>query len=364
MPRNSPILRTIEATPVAVPMRMPLGTSALSIATAHLVLIDLVTEEGITGHAYAYAYLGSIAQALAPILKHLGETLAGQPVVPRALNDTINRLFRLPGVAGPLAMAASSVDTAAWDVAAKAAGLPLATMLGGTPAPLRAYNSNGLGIMGPEAAADEALALVEGGFSAVKLRVGRPDFRQDLAAVRAVRKALSDDVALMVDFNQGLMASEALERCPALDHEGVYWIEEPIRHDDYASLSLIADRTRTPIQIGENFTGSDPMAAALGVGASDLVMFDLDRIGGVTGWIGAAGLAAGYRRQVSSHLFPEVSAHLLAATPGAHWLEYVDWVEPLLQDRQAIENGHFMIDDVPGNGLVWDIDAVRFHKAA
>jgi mandelate racemase len=143
-----------------------------------------------------------------------------------------------------------------------------------------------------------------------------------------------------------------------LDGEGVYWIEEPIRHDDYRHSALIAQAVATPIQIGENFAGLPPMAAALAAIASDYVMLDLDRIGGVTGWQRAAGLAAAYDREVSSHLFPEVSAHLLAATPGRHWLEYVDWANPILQDPIRIVDGMAIVSTCPGNGLSWDDAAV------
>lgn len=140
--------------------------------------------------------------------------------------------------------------------------------------------------------------------------------------------------------------------------EAVYWIEEPIRHDDYRHSAVIAQAVTTPIQIGENFAGLPPMAAALAATASDYVMLDLNRIGGVTGWRRAAGLAAAYNRGVSSHLFPEVSAHLLAATPGRHWLEYVDWVVPILQDPMRIVDGLTIVPTCPGSGLRWDDAAV------
>jgi mandelate racemase len=119
-------------------------------------------------------------------------------------------------------MVASSVDTAAWDALAKFAGLPLATYLGADLKPIPAYNSNGLGLMSPEAAADEAEALLENGFAAVKLRLGRADFRQDLTAVKAVRRRLPDRVRLIVDFNQALTFSETMEYTYELDAEGIY----------------------------------------------------------------------------------------------------------------------------------------------
>jgi mandelate racemase len=355
-------LRSLSGTAVTLPMKRPLGTSAQTIDTASLLLVDLLSDEGITGRAYAFCYLPSIARSLVPIVAELSSMLAEQPLIPLDLTNQITRHFKLPGIVGPLAMVASSVDTAMWDALAIAADMPLARFLGASPRQLPAYNSNGLGLMSPEAAADEAEALLENGFRAVKLRLGRGEIGVDLAVVRAVRKRLPDQVRLMVDFNQALTFSDAMQYCLALDEEGVYWIEEPIRHDDYRHLALLAQAAKTPIQIGENFAGLPPMAAALEASASDYVMLDVDRIGGVTGWQRAAGLAAAYNRQVSSHLFPEVSAHLLAATPGRYWLEYVDWAVPLLQEPLQIADGMAIVPNRAGNGMLWDEAAVAKFK--
>lgn len=358
----TPVLRSLAATAVKLPMTRPLGTSARSIDAACLLLVDVLTQDGITGHAYAFCYQPSIARSLVPIVAELSEQLAGLPLLPLDLAHAVSRYFRLPGLTGPLAMVASSVDTAAWDALAKSTGKPLAICLGASLQPIPAYNSNGLGLMPPDRAADEAEGLLEGGFTAVKLRLGRSSFEHDLATVRAVRHRLSDSVRLMVDFNQALTFSDAMQHAMALDDEGVYWIEEPIRHDDYRHMALIGQAARTPIQIGENFTGLPPMAAALEAGASDYIMLDLDRIGGITGWQRAAGLAAAYNREVSSHLFPEVSAHLLAATPGRHWLEYVDWADPILQQPLRIKDGFAIPANRPGNGLAWNEDAVAKYR--
>ena len=362
MHTDAPVLRSLAATAVKLPMKRPLGTSAKSIDEACLLLVDLLTQDGIEGHAYAFCYQPSIARSLIPIVAELSERLAGSPLLPVDVAHTVSRHFRLPGLTGPLSMVASSVDTAVWDALAKSAGKPLAIYLGASPQPIPAYNSNGLGLMPPDRAADEAEALLESEFTAVKLRLGRSRFEHDLATVRAVRQRLPDPVRLMVDFNQALTFSDAMQHAMTLDDEGVYWIEEPIRHDDYRHMALIGRAARTPIQIGENFTGLPPMAASLEAGASDYVMLDLDRIGGVTGWQRAAGLAAAYSREVSSHLFPEVSAHLLAATPGRHWLEYVDWADPILQEPLRIKDGFAIPANRPGNGLAWNDDAVAKYR--
>ena len=339
-------------------MARPLGTSAAAITSAPLLLVDVETHEGINGHGYAFCYLPSIALALVALAADIDAELHGRSLAPRDISAQIARHFRLPGLVGPLAMIASAIDTAVWDACAIAAGMSLAAYLGAEPRPILAYNSNGLGIMPPEAAADEAEVLLDRGFRAVKLRLGRADLTEDLAAVRAVRRRLPSHVHLMVDFNQALNYAEALRRCAALDDEGVYWIEEPTRHDDYRNTALIARATATPIQIGENFTGLTHAAAALEAEACDYLMFDLDRIGGVSGWQQAAGLAAAYNRDVSSHLFPEVSAHLLAATPTRHWLEYVDWADPILEEPLQIVDGMALPSTGLGNGLRWDEKAI------
>ncbi len=211
-------------------------------------------------------------------------------------------------------------------------------------------------------AAEAEKLLAVGNFRAVKLRLGYPTPREDIAAVQAVRQRIGEDVALMVDYNQALSLDEALERGRALDQENIYWLEEPIRHDDYAGCARLARELVTPLQIGENFSLPAGMAAALEQAKPKYVMPDLERIGGVTGWREAAGLAAVNRVPMSSHLFPEVSAHLLAATPTCHYLEYVDWADALLQQPLTIVNGEAVIPDRPGSGMLWNDDAVARYR--
>src|SRR6185437_7026924 len=204
-----------------------------------------------------------------------------------------------------------------------------------------AYNSNGLGLLPLKDLPQEAAELVDEGFRAVKLRVGRSTAKEDREALRAVKSAVGPGVTLMVDFNQGLTVAQALERGRMIDDEGgVHWIEEPVRADDFAGTARVRDEVKTPIQIGENFRGPEQMAQALAAGACDYVMPDAERIGGVTGWMRAAALAQAAGLEMSSHLFPEVSAHLLAVTPTAHWLEYVDWANPILETPFSLQEAN------------------------
>ena len=251
-------------------------------------------------------------------------------------------------------MALSALDVALWDALAISFGQPLAILLGARADPVPAYNSSGLGLMTPEAAADEAELLLARGFTAVKLRLGYATLDEDLAATRAVRRRVPSEVAIMVDYNQALTVAESLARGAALQSEGVSWLEEPTRHDDYSGNAKIARALTLPLQIGENFNGPEAMAEALSQDACDYVMPDLARIGGVSGWIEAAGVAAASGVPMSSHLFPEVSAHLLAATPTCHWLEYVDWADAFLQEPLEIVDGRAVIPARPGHGMMWD----------
>jgi mandelate racemase len=356
--------RALRVVAVEVPMRFALGTSAATVRAAPLLLVDLETEEGVSGRAYQFCYLPAAAGAITTMLADASSALKGDAVAPLGVWNKLARRYTLIGVQGVVRMAMSLIDVACWDALAIAAGLPLVKLLGGTPRAVRAYNSNGLGLMAPQAVADEAEKLLEGGFRAVKLRLGYPTLEADLAAVRAVRGRVPADVAIMTDYNQALSVQEAIRRGRALDGEGVYWIEEPVRHGDFAGCARIARELATPVQLGENFSQLYDMARALAARASDFVMPDLERIGGVSGWQQASALACASGVDMSSHLYPEVSAHLLAVTPTAHWLEYVDWANAILAEPLRVINGAVEIPERPGNGLVWNEDAVRKYRMA
>jgi mandelate racemase len=353
-------VRSLGVRCVDAPMSMPLHTSSGVLTSAPLVLIDLETSAGTVGRAYLFAFTRANLKPIAALAQTMGEMIVGDPVAPFDIERKLRRKYALVGVHNIVLIAMSGIDMAAWDAHAQHLGQPLARALGGTLRPIQAYNSNGLGIMPVGSLADNAETLIRQGFNAVKLRLGRPNARDDIAAVRAVKQAIGDDVTLMVDFNQALSVSEAILRGRLLDDEGgLLWIEEPTRADDFEGNARIADALLTPVQIGENFMGPEQMAQALAAQASDFVMPDAQRIGGVTGWTRAAALAQGAGLEMSSHLFPEVSCHLLAVTPTCHWLEYVDWAAAVLAEPLAVRDGHVVPPAIPGHGMRWNEDAVK-----
>ena len=337
------IVRDVTVRSVVVPLRRPLATKVGD---------------------FSRWPLPRASAALRTVLDDMGAALRGQPVAPADAHQAARGWLGLAGYQGLALAAVAGLDIALWDVLAQAAGMPLAVLLGGTLAPVPAYNSNGLGLIPPEKAADEALELLaEGGFTALKIRVGRDRAADDIAAIRLVRKAVGDDIALVADYNQGLGLDQALGRCRALDAEGLTWIEEPLRYDDLDGHARLAADLATPVMLGENFYGPRALHEAIRARACDLVMPDLMRIGGVTGWRQAAAIAEVTGLPLSSHLYPEVSAHLLRVTPTAHWLEWQDWAHPVLARPFEVRDGLLHPPDVPGTGLAWDEDAVARYQA-
>ncbi len=353
-------IRALRVRTVAVPMRLPLQTSTGAVSIAPLVLIDLETTAGVTGRAYLFAIGRPHLKPIAALCEAMGEMIKGDAVAPFEIEKKLRQKYTLLGVHNIVLFAMAGIDMAAWDAYAQSLNQPLVSVLGGKPRPVRAYNSKGLGIMPLAPLAKEAEALVKEGFSAVKLRLGRPDPKEDLAALKTVKKAIGPKITLMCDFNQGLTVNDAILRGRMLDEEGgLHWIEEPTRADDFEGNARIASELATPLQLGENFMGPEQMAQALAAGSCDYVMPDAQRIGGVTGWMRAAALAQAAGLEMSSHLFPEISCQLLAVTPTCHWLEYVDWASPILEEPVVIKDSHIVTPSRPGAGMRWDEKAVQ-----
>jgi mandelate racemase len=357
-------VRSLRARPVVLKLKRPVVARIAAITEWPLILIDLDTEEGIVGRSYLEPYAVKAMKYLVPALHDLGDMLKGRALTPVELYGLARKSLHFVGYQGMSMIAVAGLDMAAWDALAQAAGMPLCVLLGGSVGPVNAYNSNGLWLREPAAVAAEAIELRdEGGFTGLKLRMGRDRARDDLATLEAVRQAVGDAMHLMVDFNQGLDLGEALQRCHMLDDLGLDWIEEPLVYDNLDGHAQLAAELRTPIQIGENFYGPRDLYRALQAKACDFVMPDFMRIGGVTGWLRAAAIAGTAGVPMSTHLYPEVAAHVMRVTETAHWLEWQDWAAPILQSPYAIGDGRLHIPDVPGVGLAWNESAVQANRA-
>jgi mandelate racemase len=355
MSRPELIIESLKARAVLVPFARPIRTAVGTIPSAPLVLIDIETVQGVTGRAYIFGYTPLTLAPLVQFLRNVEPLLKGKAAAPAARMREFERTFRLLGRQGLVGMALSGVDMTLWDALGRAAGEPVARLLGGDLTPITAYDSYGvIDVAADRKALEGSIAR---GFRAIKVKIGDGDLARDIETVRAVRDIIGPGVALMVDYNQSLTVGEALRRIDALAKYDLTWVEEPVPAEDLQGHARVRAASPVRIQTGENWWFPQDMAHAIAAGASDYAMPDLMKIGGITGWMRAMGQAEAASLPVSSHIFVEASAHALAATPTAHFLEYLDKASALLAEPYVVENGK-VAPRGPGLGLDWDEKAV------
>jgi mandelate racemase len=275
--------------------------------------------------------------------------------VPVDLMAVMDAKFRLLGWQGLVGMAVAGLDMAFWDILGRAAGKPVVELLGGSPKPIRCYDSYGA----VEAGADEKALRrsLEQGFRGIKVKGGDGDAANDERRVKGLRKLLGADIALMLDFNQSLTPNEAKRRIERLAPYDLTWIEEPVPQENLSGHAEVREASPIPIQAGENWWFPRGFAEAIAAGASDFIMPDLMKVGGITGWLNVAGQADAASIPMSSHILPEASAHVLAVTPTAHWLEVLDFASTILADPIRIVEGRLTARG-PGLGLEWNEAAI------
>ena len=350
-------IKQLRVRAVRVPMPDPHQTASGTVSESPLVLTDAVADDGTVGHSIVFTYTAAALEPTARLVQNMESLVAGEPLAPLDLENRLSRRFRLLGTQGLVGMALAAIDMAVWDALARSQGLPLFALLGGSARPLRAYGA--IGYDGAARAAEVAEAWAARGFTGVKAKIGYATVAEDVAVIRAIRRAAGDHVAIMVDYNQALTPAEAVGRLRVVDDEGLEWVEEPTMAHDFAGHAAIAREARTPIQCGENWWGVQDMQHGIDAAASDLMMLDVMKIGGVTGWLRAAALAAPRGIRLSSHLWPEISAHLLSVTPTAHWLEYADWWNAVVKEPLVIKDGvAAAAGAAAGSGVEWNEAAI------
>jgi mandelate racemase len=352
-----PRIKSLKVRAVRVPMAQPHRTAGGVVSESPLVLTDVLGDDGIVGHSVVFTYTTAALKPTAELIQNLEGLVVGDALAPCEVEQKLCNRFRLLGTQGLVGIALAALDMALWDALARRHETSLMGLLGAAPKPIPAYGA--VGYDGAHVCARGAAEWAQRGFTGVKAKIGYPTVREDVEVIRAIRKAVGDGVAIMVDYNQCLTPADAVQRLRVLDGEGLTWVEEPTLAHDYAGHALVARAAETPIQCGENWWGTLDLRHALAAKASDFIMPDVMKIGGVTGWLRAAAIAQAEGIRVSNHLWPEISAQLLSATPTAHWLEYADWWNPILSDPLRIDGGMAVADTAIGSGVSWDEKAVE-----
>ena len=353
-------IQTITVSHIRVPLPRPAAVSTFKIPAVDTCAVTLRTREGLSGVGWCSAFGAEKCRALMAMVRDLFGTLINKDA-----NDTegnwaaMRQAASFVGRDGISAMAIAALDTASWDIKAKAAGLPLWKLIGGARSKIPCYASEGLWINADiESLKEEAASFIERGHTAMKLRVGKPDLAEDIARVAAVREVIGD-ATLMVDANQGWSVEQAKEACRELAAFDLEWVEEPVDHEDVRGCALVAAETDIPICQGETSWNERGMRHLLVTGACDVLMADLQRCSGPTGWLKAAGAAGEHGTPITSHLFHETSAHLMSAVSGSVWCEHMPWWEPILKEPAPFKDGCIHLTDKPGIGAEWDEEACR-----
>jgi mandelate racemase len=355
MSKAIPAIRGVKARAVVAPISRPVKNAFGVIEAAPLVLIDVMTDQGVTGHSYIFAYAKLTLAPLVHLIEEIGRDLTGKEIAPFDLMAVMDAKFRLLGWQGLVGMAVSGLDMAFWDALGQAAGQPLATLLGGSPRAIKAYDSYGA----VDAVADEKdlRRSLDQGFRGIKIKGGTGDLDEDERVVKGVRDLIGPDIELMLDFNQSLDPAEAGRRIARLAAYDLHWIEEPVPAENLEGHAKVRETSPISIQSGENWWFPRGFAEAIRCGASDFIMPDLMKVGGVSGWLRVAGQAEAASIPMSSHLFAEASAHVLAVTPTAHWAEYLDLARAIVAEPVQIVDGTITAHG-HGLGLSWNEAAV------
>ncbi|MFI7672784.1 mandelate racemase/muconate lactonizing enzyme family protein [Actinophytocola sp. NPDC049390] len=366
--------RISSVTLSSVTLPLPTGISDAKVLTGRqrpmtevaFLFAEIGTEEGHHGVGFSYSKrAGGPAQ-----FAHARE------VAPDLVGEDPSDIGRLwtklvwagasVGRSGASTQALAAIDVALWDLKAKRAGLPLAKLLGAHRDSVRCYNTSG-GFLHEtvEQVKENATRTLASGVGGIKIKVGQPDWREDLRRVAAVREHLGPDVPLMVDANQQWDRPTAMRVSTALEEYDLVWIEEPLDAYDAEGHAELARALATAVATGEMLTSVAEHNELLRHRAVDILQPDAPRIGGITQFLKLATLAEHAGVGLAPHFAMEIHVHLAAAYPAEPWVEHFDWLYPLFNERLETRDGRMHLSGRPGLGITlseqaraWTVDKV------
>ena len=329
------------------------------------VTLELGTDEGLWGLGYADFRDPQRALTQREAIDDLCQLLVGEdPLEPEAISAKLRKATTATSQAGSFGSALAVIDIALWDIAGKAMGQPVSKLLGGYRERIPAYASGRLLRSFSVRDLEEAgTKLVEQGFHAVKLQIGgQEDPEKEVERVKVLRQIIGDSVDLLVDVNQLWSVDQAIDIGHRMEPYHLYWLEDPVHHDDFQGLAHIARTMETPIVAGENLSGIDSFRQMLEARSVDIVMISVLRVGGITQWRKVAGMAEAFGLPVVSFHAPEIQVHLVSAVPNGLTVEHMPWASALFKEVPALEDGQLVVPQKPGLGLELDEEAVRRYQ--
>ena len=345
---------------VRIPFRQPIATAIHRMDSVGCVLVTLHTDDGLTGEGYVFTMNGSRIKVLEAMIQDLTALVDGRdPHDAEAIWQAAWDSFNFLGHKGITVIALSAIDTALWDIVGKAAGKPLHKLWGSARDSIPTYASGGQWLSFSETELqEEAKSFVAQGHRALKIRVGKPSVEEDATRIAAVRSAVGPDIGLMVDANQGMTPKHAIRLARALEPLNLVWFEEPTPCWDFQGHAEVRAATSIPIASGETEYSRYGMRQMIESRACDILMPDLQRIGGYTEFKRTAALAACFDMPVTTHIFTEHSLCIAGHAASCTWLEHMPWFESLFRETLTVEDGRVALPDRPGTGFTFDPDAV------
>ena len=355
---------SLDTTLVEIPLPRPVGTAIHRMRSVGCVLTTIRTTDGVTGEGFAFTLDADRLRSFDEMVRGLSPYVVGHDVrdVEKVWHD-IWAAINPTGHKGVTISALSAIDVALWDAFGRTVGQPLAKLFGGMRERVDTYASSGLWLGDTiDDLVAEAQGFVDRGFLGMKIRVGGPSPDDDIERVRAVREAVGRTVDLYVDVNQGLSPKQAIRLGRRLEEFDLVWIEEPVAAHDLVGHAEVRARLDTAIASGETEYTRFGMQAMLDAGAVDILMPDLQRIGGFSEFRRSAALASTRNIDVSSHFFTEYSLSMAGSIANCTSVEHIDWFSPLFAESPELDAGQLVVPDRPGTGFTFDPGSVAHHR--
>jgi L-alanine-DL-glutamate epimerase-like enolase superfamily enzyme len=345
---------------VNVPLDKPIATAIHNIETVGCVLLTLETDQGFQGEAYAFTINAVRLRAFDEMIKGFShQVLNKDPHYVSQIWQNIWNEINPTGHKGLTISALSAIDTACWDLIGKAAEKPLHQIFGACRDRVKTYASGGLWLsQSIDELQTEACDFLDQGFRSMKIRIGSGDLSNDISRVKAVREAIGDKHELLADANQALSPKQAIQLGRALEPFNLAWIEEPVAAYDLKGHAQVTANLLTPIASGETEYTRFGMQSMIEHKACDILMPDLQRIGGLSEMMRVAALASANNLPISTHIFTEQSLCIAGSAANCISVEHMPWFAPLFNEGIELDQGEIVIPARPGLGFSFNRDAV------
>jgi len=351
----------VKTMKVEIPLQKPLVTAIHKTESVGCVLIRIETDIGLVGENYVFTLNKARLTVFEAMINSLTQFLIGQnPLYVEKIWEQMWVDCNPLGQKGVSVSAISAIDTALWDLVGKQANLPLYQLFGACRDKAKVYASSGLWLsQSIDELITEAHEFIEQGFCSMKIRLGKENPSEDVARVRALREAIGDDIEILTDANQSMTPRQAIALARQLEEQNIGWIEEPVPAHDLAGHARILEAINIPVASGETEYTRFGMKSILDSQAVDILMPDLQRIGGLSEFRKSAALASAYHIPISTHIFTEQSLSIAGSVSNCISVEHVDWFSPLYNEEMQIKDGYILMPESSGLGFTFNYDFIN-----